>query len=1046
MSRTRLTTRRSGWSPGRRPATASPPPRRMGRCASGARRDGSLVHVLAGHDDGVWSATWSPDAKRLVSGDNAGRLCLWDAATGKLLAQLEPGGGAILGHGLVAARRPVRGRLARRAGPPLRRSDEPAPRPPRRSHRPREGPGVLAVRAPARDLERRSQHPHLRPRERRTRMDAARPPSRGQHGRLHAGRARAGELLARPQRALLGPRDRPRALGGAGARRRHRRSAHLARTAAWWPPRRTTARCGCSTSRTESVSARSAATPTKWSGFRGRRTGARSPPPRSTRRAACSTRSAAACCACSRAATSRSRRCERACAATSRWCRTTARVSVISPAAGVALLRVGDLHGQAIKDAAWSPDGDQLALASLDRSVTVFDVRARPERVQAHRARARRLRRRLVGGRRHARDRPLRRLGRAARRRARYEARALPRPRRPGLRRRVLLRAAARTPPLRATGWWACAADAPSARSRATRTWSSRWPGRPTAARLASGSRDATIRLWDAAGRDQPACCAATALTVWGLAVHARRRAPASRPPSTTTCASGATAEPERLLCAATAARWARSPRSTQHSAISGSRDGTLSDVGPRHRHLARDPPARPPARKGDAMSTEHGTHAGGYAAREALPLALARAREASTARRRRSRPRGSSSRCGPRCARGSWREDACAGYQERRLHRVLAHAVAPGPALPREVRRAPASAPRTSARSPTSPASRSSRRTRFATGSRTACSREGTELAPLPHPADLGLLRSLHGDRAVAALRRRAQRLQPAHLRVAGLPLCHNRVAYLFPYRLPFENNLAHLPQRLARRAAPARRACSTRSSACARCSLRRRRATCSSCSTACTGPRPRATRPRGALPPLRADLARRARAFAARFGCRGAHQLLLQRGLGDRRGVRARPPAQFSDNVVLELARRRRRARARRRARDVVVTGLNGFVQPFIRYRLGDVAVRSRERAAAGAGASCPCSSASRAATTTSSCTRTAAASIPSKITVAAKSPCFAYPGLQVFRDYQIAQDGARPRRAARGAGARLTRRSPTARSRAPRTSSSCSRPAFA
>ena len=28
------------------------------------------------------------------------------------------------------------------------------------------------------------------------------------------------------------------------------------------------------------------------------------------------------------------------------------------------------------------------------------------------------------------------------------------------------------------------------------------------------------------------------------------------------------------------------------------------------------------------------------------------------------------------------------------------------------------------------------------------------------------------------------------------------------------------------------------------------------------------------------------------------------------------------------------------------------------------------------------------------------------PSKITVAAKSPCFAYPGLQVFRDYQIAQ----------------------------------------
>jgi phenylacetate-CoA ligase len=112
-----------------------------------------------------------------------------------------------------------------------------------------------------------------------------------------------------------------------------------------------------------------------------------------------------------------------------------------------------------------------------------------------------------------------------------------------------------------------------------------------------------------------------------------------------------------------------------------------------------------------------------------------------------------------------------------------------------------------------------------------------------------------------------------------------------------------------------------------------------------------------------------------------------------------------EFSDNVVLELLGPGGEPVPDGTPGEVVVTGLNGFVQPFIRYRLGDVAVRSPERGCA-CGRALPVLERIEGRDDDVFVHPDGRRIHPSKITVAAKSPCFAYPGLQVFRDYQIAQ----------------------------------------
>jgi phenylacetate-CoA ligase len=115
-----------------------------------------------------------------------------------------------------------------------------------------------------------------------------------------------------------------------------------------------------------------------------------------------------------------------------------------------------------------------------------------------------------------------------------------------------------------------------------------------------------------------------------------------------------------------------------------------------------------------------------------------------------------------------------------------------------------------------------------------------------------------------------------------------------------------------------------------------------------------------------------------------------------------------EFTDNVHLELVDVDGRPVPDGTPGEVVVTGLNNFVQPFIRYRLGDVAVRSPGHACA-CGRSLPVLERIEGRDDDVFLHPDGRRIHPSKITVAVKSPCFAHPGLQVFRDYQIAQTAA-------------------------------------
>jgi phenylacetate-CoA ligase len=112
-----------------------------------------------------------------------------------------------------------------------------------------------------------------------------------------------------------------------------------------------------------------------------------------------------------------------------------------------------------------------------------------------------------------------------------------------------------------------------------------------------------------------------------------------------------------------------------------------------------------------------------------------------------------------------------------------------------------------------------------------------------------------------------------------------------------------------------------------------------------------------------------------------------------------------EFADNVHVDLVDAAGRPVPDGTPGEVIVTGLNNFVQPFIRYRLGDVAVRGAARGCA-CGRALPVLERIEGRDDDVFLHPDGRHVHPSKITVAVKSPCFAYPGLQVFRDYQIAQ----------------------------------------
>jgi len=53
-----------------------------------------LLLSLAGHEAGVWELAYSPDGKRIATGDNAGVVKVWDAEIGKELLTLEHSAGS----------------------------------------------------------------------------------------------------------------------------------------------------------------------------------------------------------------------------------------------------------------------------------------------------------------------------------------------------------------------------------------------------------------------------------------------------------------------------------------------------------------------------------------------------------------------------------------------------------------------------------------------------------------------------------------------------------------------------------------------------------------------------------------------------------------------------------------------------------------------------------------------------------------------------------------------------------------------------------------
>ena len=50
---------------------------------------GKLLANLPGHTDSICSVAWSPDGKTLASSSGDTTLKLWDAATGKLLVSMQ---------------------------------------------------------------------------------------------------------------------------------------------------------------------------------------------------------------------------------------------------------------------------------------------------------------------------------------------------------------------------------------------------------------------------------------------------------------------------------------------------------------------------------------------------------------------------------------------------------------------------------------------------------------------------------------------------------------------------------------------------------------------------------------------------------------------------------------------------------------------------------------------------------------------------------------------------------------------------------------------
>jgi phenylacetate-CoA ligase len=143
-------------------------------------------------------------------------------------------------------------------------------------------------------------------------------------------------------------------------------------------------------------------------------------------------------------------------------------------------------------------------------------------------------------------------------------------------------------------------------------------------------------------------------------------------------------------------------------------------------------------------------------------------------------------------------------------------------------------------------------------------------------------------------------------------------------------------------------------------------------------------------------------------RFGCRIATNYYCNEVWAIAAECRAGTLHQFPDNVVLEIVDDDGDPSPLGEPGHVIVTSLHNYVQPFIRYRLGDRAAWNDDGRRCECGLRLPAIRLVEGRDDDYLEYPDGTRIHPSKITVAVKSPCFRHPGLQIFRDYRITQDG--------------------------------------
>ena len=146
----------------------------------------------------------------------------------------------------------------------------------------------------------------------------------------------------------------------------------------------------------------------------------------------------------------------------------------------------------------------------------------------------------------------------------------------------------------------------------------------------------------------------------------------------------------------------------------------------------------------------------------------------------------------------------------------------------------------------------------------------------------------------------------------------------------------------------------------------------------------------------------------LADRFGCRVATNYYCTELWAVAGECTSGALHQLCDNVVVEIVDDAGRPVPRGQVGHVLLTSLHAYVQPFIRYRIGDLAAweDSDERCACGLGL--PRLARLEGRDDDYLVYPDGRRLHPSKITVAVKSPCFPHAGQQIFRDYRITQDG--------------------------------------